>query len=120
MSGVREVVGVVLMLGGALFSLLAGVGMLRFADTVSRLHAASKAQTLGLLLVLVGAAVHEGGPSAPPLLLIGVFMLVTAPVMGHVVARIAYRTDAVARERLTVDQLGDRLSRQDAAEPPPR
>ena len=51
------VIGEVLVLVGAAFTLLAGIGTLRFSDVFARMHALGKASTLGLLLVLLGAAV---------------------------------------------------------------
>ena len=53
---VADVVSAVCLLGGAFFALAAGVGALRFPDLLSRMHAATKPQVLGLVLVLVGLA----------------------------------------------------------------
>ena len=61
-----EVVSAVLMLSGVALALLAAVGLLRFPDVFSRMHAATKPATLGLLLVVVagiavGSVVTGGG-----------------------------------------------------------
>ena len=56
MSTVLEVVSAVLLVLGALLALTAAIGLLRFPDTLARMHAATKPQTLGLLLVLAGTA----------------------------------------------------------------
>lgn len=123
MGVLAEVTSSVLMLAGAGFCLLSGIGLVRFPDTVSRLHAASKAQTLGLLLVVLGAVLHTPPGKTPALLLVGAFSLLTAPVTGHIVARIAYRTDAVERRRVVLDELAARLiseRRPDDREPPDR
>ncbi|SOD65798.1 multisubunit sodium/proton antiporter, MrpG subunit [Streptomyces zhaozhouensis] len=113
---VVDVVSAVLMLVGAGFCLLSGIGLVRFPDTVSRLHAASKAQTLGVLLVVLGAVLQTPAGKAPSLLLIALFSLLTAPVTGHIVARIAYRTDAVERRRVVLDELATRLVDERPAE----
>ena len=51
-----DVIAAVLVLAGASLALTAAIGVVRFPDTLSRMHAASKPQVLGLLLVLAGAA----------------------------------------------------------------
>jgi multicomponent Na+:H+ antiporter subunit G len=114
-GAVRDVVAAVLLLGGASFCLLGAVGMLRFPATVSLLHAAAKAQTAGLLLVLAGTAVQVPLPYALMLALVALFQLITVPVTGQVVGRTAYRTGAVNREGLIIDELGDRLARERSA-----
>ncbi|CAL9659666.1 hypothetical protein SUDANB176_06944 [Streptomyces sp. enrichment culture] len=111
MTVLRDVVTAVLFLAGACFCLLGALGLLRFPDTVSRLHAAAKAQTLGLLLILVGAAVHRPLGEAPVLLLVALFQLFTAPITSQIVGRTAYRTHAIDRTRLFSDELADRLAR---------
>ena len=55
-----EVAGLGLIAGGAVFFVAGTVGMLRFPDAVSRLHALTKADTVGLALVVLGAAVMAG------------------------------------------------------------
>ncbi|MGY1454618.1 monovalent cation/H(+) antiporter subunit G [Streptomyces sp. SS8] len=110
---VLEAAAAVLLLGGAVFCLLGAVGLVRFPDTVTRLQAAAKAQNLGLLLILIGAALRVPLPYAGLLLLIAVFQMITVPVLGQIVGRIAYRTGAVERHTLTVDELARRLAPPD-------
>ncbi|WP_062204040.1 monovalent cation/H(+) antiporter subunit G [Streptomyces sp. NBRC 109706] len=105
----NDMVSAALLLVGAAFCLISGIGLVRFPDTVSRLHAASKAQTLGLLFVVLGAVLQMPLGKAPALLLVAAFSLLTAPVTGHIVARIAYRTDAVERRQIVLDELAARL-----------
>jgi multicomponent Na+:H+ antiporter subunit G len=89
---VADVVASVCLLGGAFFSLTAAVGALRFVNLLSRMHAATKPQVLGMLLILLGLALRLLDPAAMGLLLLtGVFQLLTAPVAAHMVARAAYR-----------------------------
>ncbi|MTE21789.1 Na+/H+ antiporter subunit G [Streptomyces sp. TRM43335] len=114
MDAALEVVSAVLLLTGAAFCLLGAVGLVRFPDIPTRLHASSKAQTLGVLLTLVGAAVRVSFPYAGLLLLIALFQLFTVPVAGQVIGRVAYRTGAVDPNTLTIDELADRLASPDA------
>lgn len=81
-----------LVLFGAAFSLVAAVGVLRMPDLYVRMHAASKAGTLGVGSMLLAVAVHSGGDlSVIARALIAIFFLVlTAPVGAHLLARAAY------------------------------
>ena len=58
---IADIVAAVLVLGGSALALTAAIGVVRFPDTLSRMHAATKPQVLGLLLVLVGAAIRLRG-----------------------------------------------------------
>ncbi len=116
MSGVLDVLSAVCLLLGAALSLAAGIGVLRFPDVLSRMHAASKPQVLGLLLVLIGVGLRlRTGFDITTLVLVAVFQLTTAPVAAHMVGRSAYRTRRVRRDLLIVDELGDRLQQGRAA-----
>ena len=88
-----DIVTAVLVLSGSTLALTAAVGIVRFPDTLSRMHAATKPQVLGLLLVLAGAAIRlRGNVDVGMLILTGMFTLITAPVVAHRVERMA-RTD---------------------------
>ena len=112
-----DVLSAVLMLSGVAFAVTAAVGLVRLPDLFSRMHAATKATTLGLALVLLGAALRvETGGDAAKLLLVGAFTFLTAPVGAHVLGRSAYRAGAGAGvDGLVVDELRDedRPGRQD-------
>lgn len=114
MNTVRDVAGAVLLLGGAGLCLLAALGLLRFPDTVTRLHASAKAQSVGLVLILTGTALQVPGRYAPVVLLVALFQLVTVPVTGQIVGRTAYRTGGIQRSVLVRDELGERLEREGA------
>ena len=80
---------------GVVLILLAGIGVLRFPDVLTRANAATKATGLGLAAVLAGAAIQIGTPRA--YVTLGAAVLVqfaTAPVSGHVIGRAAYRSGA--------------------------
>lgn len=112
MTVLRDLVTAVLFPAGALSCLLGAVGLLRFPDTASRLHAAAKAQTLGLLLILLGAAVQAPARTAPVLVLVALFQLLTAPVTSQIIGRTVYRVQGLEDRVLVADELTDRLVRE--------
>lgn len=80
-----------LMVSGAGLMLLASVGLLRMPDLFMRMQSATKAYTLGPLLILTAAALNFGTLGvAARILLVIIFLFVTAPVAGHLVGRAAY------------------------------
>jgi multicomponent Na+:H+ antiporter subunit G len=118
----------VLIATGVAFSLIAAVGLIRLPDLLMRMHAATKAGTLGAGLLLIAAAVGIGdiGVVLRAAAAI-VFLLLTAPVAAHLIARAAYRTGQVRLWRGTLsDELAEatpsrapgREARQDLARPP--
>lgn len=89
---VLDVVGAVLVIIGAMLCLVAAVGLVRLPDVLSRMHAATKPQTLGLLVLLLGLGLTLRDPKATGLLLVIAFLqMLTAPISAHLVARTAYR-----------------------------
>jgi multicomponent Na+:H+ antiporter subunit G len=87
-----EIISTVLVLTGALVALTASIGLLRFRDTLSRMHAATKPQTFGMLLVLSGAGVRLGhNVDIGMLILAGLFVMITAPVVAQRIGQLAYR-----------------------------
>jgi multicomponent Na+:H+ antiporter subunit G len=84
------VVAALTVIGGA-FMLLAGVGILRMPDVFMRMQAATKAATLGAGCMLLAVSVHFGDLAVVArAALVIAFILLTAPVAAHVIARAAY------------------------------
>jgi len=103
---ILDIITAVCLITGALMSLAAGIGLLRFPDLLSRMHAATKPQVFGLLLLLTGLGLQLGSWAAVPLLLIAwLFQLLTVPASAHMVGRAGYRTKHLRREILSVDDL---------------
>ena len=103
---VLDVIAAVLILGGSALALTASIGVVRFPDTLSRMHAATKPQVLGLLLVLGGAAVRlRGNVDIGMIVLTAMFTLITAPVVANRVGRLAYHERCVREDLLTADEL---------------
>jgi multicomponent Na+:H+ antiporter subunit G len=86
---------------GSLLVLLAAVGMVRFDDVFARMHALSKANTAGIVLVLVGAAIHLTHPNdVTSLVLAAALQLLTSPVAANMISIATFDTEGA---HLTVD-----------------
>jgi multicomponent Na+:H+ antiporter subunit G len=108
MNGALDVLAAVLVLCGSTLALTAAIGVVRFPDTLSRMHAATKPQVLGLLLVLTGAAIRlRGHPDVGMLILAGLFTVITAPVVANRVGQLAYREQSFRDDLLTKDEMAD-------------
>lgn len=98
------VTGVVWMAGSA-FAFLAALGVLRMPDVFTRMQASTKASTLGLGFILIGAALQLGDlASIIRVASIGAFTLLTTPVSAHVIARASYRAEVPLWEGTVLDE----------------
>ncbi len=109
---IEIIVGCILIVG-ALFALLAAIGMVRFPDLYTRMHAASKAGTLGSGLMLLALALYSSEFSVVSRALAGiVFFLLTTPVAAHLLARAAYVTGTKPWAGTVIDEYKDHCSAQ--------
>lgn len=77
---------------GVFFLVTGAAGLIRFPDFYTRMHASGKCDTLGVLLVLIGIACHEGASLiSAKILLIAAFIFVASPTATHAIARSAHR-----------------------------
>lgn len=107
---IADVIAAVCFVAGALLALIAAIGVLRLPDLLSRMHAATKPQVLGLILVLTGLGFRLREPEAIGiLLLVALFQLVTSPVANHMVGRASFRAGQVDHDRLITDELSEVL-----------
>ena len=107
---VLNLAGAAAVLLGAFLCFAAAVGLVRFPDVLSRMHAATKPQTLGLILVAFGVELSLRSWAAfGTVLLIATFQLITAPVAAHLVGRTVYRSNQVRRDLLVRDELAEDL-----------
>ncbi len=108
---VREVVASAFFLTGSALVLIAAIGMVRFPDLLSRLHAATKPQVLGIILMMNGLALSlaswQVGWKVMPVI---IFQLATAPVAAHMVGRAGYRTNKIRYDLMGVDELSQDLA----------
>ena len=87
-----ELLLVVLLLVGSFFILMGGIGLVKLSEFFRRLHAPTKASTLGVGLVLaasVGYHLFMGSDPQPRELLITAFLLITAPISAHLMSKAA-------------------------------
>lgn len=107
-TDVMDVASAVLLLAGSVFALIAAIGVVRLPDLLSRMHAATKPQVIGLMLVVTGLALRLRDPSV-----LGILFLVVALQMGtsvvssHMVARASFRSGALRRDLLVVDEVSE-------------
>lgn len=112
---ITDIISLILILSGAILSFSAAVGLVRFKDSMSRVHAITKPQTTGLILTVVGALIrmlgHEDfdvsmrGDMGILILLI-FFALITSPVTAQRVGRVSRREGLYGEK--------EKLSRNDA------
>lgn len=113
---VLDIAVLICLVGAALLSIAAGVGLLRFDDALSRLHAATKPQILGLLLIIAAIALEDRSfVTLFALVPVFVFQSLTAPVSAHMVGRAAYRTGQLDGV-LVHDELAPAVERAQAEE----
>lgn len=104
-----DLLGGILLLIGAAFSLIAGIGLIRLPDVYVRMHAATKAGTLGAGLVLVALALHGQQLEVTARAVTGVlFLLFTAPIAAHLLGRAGYLSNAPLWSKTRFDDLEDK------------
>lgn len=101
-----EVIAALALLGGSFFMLVAAIGILRLPDFYTRMHAITKAGTLGVGLILLGLSLHFAHLSAVTrAVAVFVFVLLTAPVSAHMIGRAGYLDHVPLWKGTLVDQL---------------
>ena len=92
MTDAEVILSVIFMLGGIFFFTTATIGILRFPDFFTRLHATGKGDTLAVLLCLIGLAIYEGiSLAALKIVFIAVFMALAQPTATHAISRAALK-----------------------------
>jgi multicomponent Na+:H+ antiporter subunit G len=90
-DALQSTLAAILILVGSIFALTASIGLIRLPDLYTRMHAASKAGTLGSCVMLIALAVYTDDLAATTRALGGVaFFLLTAPVSAHLLAKAAH------------------------------
>ncbi|MCB1516509.1 MAG: Na+/H+ antiporter subunit G [Hyphomicrobiaceae bacterium] len=104
-DGPLELIGALVVLAGAAFLFLGGLGLFRMPDIYNRIQAGTKATTLGTLLVMLGVGIIMPG-WLPKLILVILFVLFTNPLSSQVLARAAHRAGIAP----VLGTLADRLA----------
>lgn len=95
-----DIITAALVVAGSFFALVAAIGVVRFPDTLCRMHAATKAGAFGASLLLLAAALSIGSVAAAvKATLIVLFFYLTAPIAAHLLAR-----EILAQERKAEEQ----------------
>ncbi len=105
-----DLIASILLIAGGGLTMLAAVGLIRFQDVFTRMHAATKPATLGLILILTGTALVL--PRADPiakLVLVILLQFITAPVGAHLIGRAAFRSAEPVRADTEMDDLSKAL-----------
>ena len=103
---------------GAAFAFVAALGIARMPDIMIRMHASTKAGTLGVGLIVTAVAIHFAEPGVVVrAVAIIAFLLFTAPVAAHAIARAAYRTGVKLWEGTVIDELGREIPKPAATQP---
>ncbi len=107
----RELLGETAVLVGALLILLAAIGVVRLPDAVTRMHALSKASTLGVSIALLGAAVARTSVNdITSLLFATVLQAATNPVASTLLMQATYYAEGIANRVDTVDELAETVA----------
>ena len=97
MSAMLDLFTIVLVLAGAVFFLAGVVGLLRFPDTLSRVHALTKADNVGLGLVVIALLPQAGSiGTGLKLLLIWLLVLLASATVAQLIGRVARRAEPPA------------------------
>lgn len=100
--------GIVFIVAGSLFTLIAAIGAFRYEDLLSRQHVATKPQVFSLIMLLTGVMLMVRETAMTwTLLLVIAFQLVTSPISAHMLSRAGYRTGRVDPDTLYADELGE-------------
>lgn len=103
-----EVFGVLALVLGLIFCLLAAVGIMRMPDIYTRMQASTKAGTLGIAFIIVAVAIHFGDAiTALQAGLIIAFLFLTAPIASHLIARSVYFYGKRGWEAGALDEMAD-------------
>lgn len=109
---ITEIIASFFVIAGTFFIFVASIGVLRLRDVYSRMHAAGKASTLGVMSIMTGAVIffliHHGTFNFKLLVTI-VFVFMTTPLAALAINRSAYRTNVAMTKEASIDELGDAM-----------
>jgi len=110
----EDIIAAILLLTGALLNLIAAIGVVRLPDLLSRMHAATKPQVMGTILVVTGLAMRLREPGILGILVLVVLLQMASTVIsGHMVGRAAFRARLTRADLLVVDELSDQQEHEE-------
>lgn len=113
---ILPVIGGLLSIAGAIFLLLASIGLVRMPDVYNRMQAGTKATTLGSILFLIGIAVAHP-PWSGRIILLVIFIVFTNPISSHALIRAAHYSGSRLAAKTVKDDLADARDAARPAEP---
>jgi multicomponent Na+:H+ antiporter subunit G len=114
MELIQEILSTLFIIFGVIFMMIAALGILRLPDFYIRMSAITKAGTMGVGLIVVGIAVYFNDLLiATKAFIIISFMLLTAPVGAHVIARAAYKQGVSFWGKNLVDELSEIIKKRE-------
>lgn len=114
---ILNIVIILFLLTGTFFVVSSSIGIVRFPDIYTRLHAATKASTLGLAGILLGMFIFlyiQHNIISGKLLLALFFILLTNPVSGHMISRAAHRAGVKPLTKNRKDELANAMKQNKA------
>lgn len=119
MDLLRELLAAVLLITGAIIIFSAALGVVRFPDAYTRMHAATKAGVVGAGSLLLGAALALGSWGVFIIAFAGVFFLVaTVTIAAHALGRAAYLSGSPLSDSTLIDAMADKYEPRNFDEPP--
>ncbi len=104
----------ILLISGALFMLVAAIGVVKLSDVYMRMHAITKAASLGAILMLASVVLwHPQWIVGIEALMVVLFVILTSPIGAHMLARVAYRMKVPIGDGYVMDELKDAIEKGD-------
>ena len=108
----RDILSTILIVFGLLILSLSVYGMIKMPDIYTRIHAASKAAFLGIIPFLIAASLGGDRAMITRSILIGLFLLLTTPISGHIIGQAAYLTNEPMETEGAFDESGKCLPQE--------
>ncbi|MGM0410009.1 MAG: monovalent cation/H(+) antiporter subunit G [Bacillota bacterium] len=110
---IRLAISYILMGAGGVFAIITVIGLLRFPDAFTRIHAGAVVLTISAVLVTLGIAVYVWEPLISlKIILIAFFFLISNPMATHAIARASYRKKIVKLEEKSIDEYSEYIKEQ--------
>ena len=110
---IQEFISALFLLSGSVFMFVAALGMLRFPDLYTRMHAASKSISLGIGCLLIGAIIYFANPIViVKAIAVILFIFMTMPVASQMISRVAHLRKVPKWDKTFVDELSEADERQ--------
>ncbi|MGP3777937.1 monovalent cation/H(+) antiporter subunit G [Halanaerobium saccharolyticum] len=108
----RLIISYFLMITGSAFAIVTVLGLLRFPDVYTRIHAGAVVLTISAVLVTMGTAIYVWDFFlSAKIVLIGIFFLFSNPMATHAIARASYKRQIALPEEYEIDAYSDYLGR---------